>query len=79
MQSNMDKLKAVYGDDWEDRIDKDMGKILIDQSGNAQISTDDWAKTGMNAYNYNLKLETIRKKKAKQERDLDNEDLYPDV
>lgn len=77
--SNMDKLKAIYGDDWEDKIDKDMGKILIDQSGNAQISTDDWAKTGMNAYNYNLKLETMRKKKDKQERDLDNEDLYPDV
>jgi len=69
----MDEYKRLYGDKWEIKLDKDMGKMQIGEE-----SDNLWSKTGMNSYNENLHKITQLKKMKKQEIDTKT-DLYKEV
>ncbi|MCE7699948.1 MAG: hypothetical protein K8E24_014365 [Methanobacterium paludis] len=56
----MDKYKAYYGDKWEEKLDKDMGK-MEDPTG-ATGGSNLWSKPGMNSYNETMHNQTVAQK-----------------
>ena len=70
--NKVEKYKEAYGDDWVDKIDKDLGKLVIQDNDGSEI--DPAAILGQNAYNRSQKAKADALKQQKKNKGDINED-----